>query len=128
MKIPRLFLSVAASVMMHINYGELDGVRIISEESARTMQTAVPFTKGDGINTYCLGLGEFPYQTREPKYNVPGNYLIGHSAGSYGLSGIMLWSSSDKWGMVAMATGLVPVEGKSFLQAIASEVYDACVK
>ncbi len=128
MKIPRLFLSVAASVMMHINYGELDGVRIISEESARTMQTAVPFTKGDGINTYCLGLGEFPYQTREPKYNVPGNYLIGHSAGSYGLSGIMLWSPSDKWGMVAMATGLVPVEGKSFLQAIASEVYDACVK
>lgn len=119
---------LAKYVMMHINYGELDGVRIISEESARTMQTAVPFTKGDGINTYCLGLGEFPYQTREPKYNVPGNYLIGHSAGSYGLSGIMLWSPSDKWGMVAMATGLVPVEGKSFLQAIASEVYDACVK
>ncbi len=118
---------LAKYVMMHINYGELNGVRIISEESSRIMQTPVPFTKGDAKNTYCLGLGEFPYQTDEPKYNVPGNYLIGHSAGSYGLSGIMLWSPSDKWGMVAMATGLTP-NGKSFLQAIATAVYHACVE
>ena len=119
---------LAKYVMMHINYGELDGVRIISEESARAMQTPVPFTKGDAVNTYCLGLGQLPYQTDDPKYNVPGNYLIGHSAGSYGLSGIMLWSPSDKWGIVAMATGLTPVGGKSFLQAIATSVYNACVK
>ena len=119
---------LAKYVMMHINYGELDGVRIISEKSAREMQTPVPFTKGDAINTYCLGLGEFPYQTDEPKYNVPGNYLVGHSAGSYGLSGIMLWSTSDKWGMVAMATGLTNIPGKSFLQRIATDVYNACVK
>ena len=119
---------LAKYVMMHINYGELNGVRIISTESAKAMQTPVPFTKGDEINTYCLGLGEFPYQTDEPKYNVPGNYLIGHSAGSYGLSGIMLWSPSDKWGMVAMATGLSPVPGKSFLQVIATAVYHACVE
>lgn len=119
---------LAKYVMMHINYGQLNGVRIISEESSRIMQTPVPFTKGDAKNTYCLGLGEFPYQTDEPKYNVPGNYLIGHSAGSYGLSGIMLWSPSDKWGMVAMATGLTPVPGKSFLQRIATDVYHACVE
>jgi len=118
---------LAKYVMMHINYGELNGVRIMSEESSKIMQTPVPFTKGDAKNTYCLGLGEFPYQTDEPKYNVPGNYLIGHSAGSYGLSGIMLWSPSDKWGMVAMATGLTP-NGKSFLQAIATAVYHACVE
>ncbi len=119
---------LAKYVMMHINHGELNGVRIISEESSKIMQTAVPFTKGDAINTYCLGLGEFPYQTDESKYNVPGNYLIGHSAGSYGLSGIMLWSPSDKWGMVAMATGLTNIPGKSFLQRIATDVYNACVK
>ena len=119
---------LAKYVMMHINYGELNGVRIISEESARIMQTPVPFTKGDKINNYCLGLGLLPYQTDDPKYNVPGNYLIGHSAGSYGLSGIMLWSPSDKWGIVAMATGLTPVEGKSFLQATATKIYNACVK
>ncbi len=119
---------LAKYVMMHINYGELNGVRIISEESARIMQTPVPFTKGDEINNYCLGLGQLPYQTDDPKYNVPGNYLIGHSAGSYGLSGIMLWSPSDKWGIVAMATGLTPVEGKSFLQTTATKIYNACVK
>lgn len=119
---------LAKYVMMHMNFGELNGVRIISEESSKIMQTAVPFTKGDAINTYCLGLGEFPYQTDEPKYNVPGNYLIGHSAGSYGLSGIMLWSNSDKWGMVAMANGLTNIPGKSFLQTIATAVYHACVE
>jgi len=119
---------LARYMMMHINDGELDGVRIISPESAKAMRTPVPFTKEGAINTYCLGLGELPYQTDDPKYNVPGNYLIGHSAGSYGLSGIMIWSPSDKWGIVAMATGLVPIEGKSFLQCITNSIYHACVK
>ena len=119
---------LAKYMMMHINYGELNGVRIISTESAKAMQTPVPFTKEGAINTYCLGLGQLPYQTDDPKYNVPGNYLIGHSAGSYGLSGIMIWSPSDKWGIVAMATGLTAVPGRSFLQHITTEIYHACVE
>ena len=119
---------LAKYVMMHINYGELNGVRIISTESAKAMQTPVPFTKEGAVNTYCLGLGQLPYQTDEPKYNVPGNYLIGHSAGSYGLSGIMIWSPSDKWGIVAMATGLTAVPGRSFLQHITTDIYHACIE
>ena len=78
-------------------------------------------------NTYCLGLGQLTGQVHDPKYQVPGT-LIGHSAGSYGLSGIMLWSPCDQWGVVVMATGLVPVEGKSFLHIIADAIYQAAIK
>lgn len=119
---------LAKYMMMHMNDGELNGVRIISPESAKAMRTPVPFTKEGGVqNTYCLGLGQLTGQVHDPKYQVPGT-LIGHSAGSYGLSGIMLWSPDDQWGVVAMATGLVPIEGKSFLQAIADAIYQARIK
>ena len=92
------------------------------------MQTPVRVSNDPAAAEYALCLTEFKDYVNEEKYNVPGNYLIGHSAGSYGLSGIMLWSPSDKWGMVAMATGLTPVPGKSFLQRIATDVYHACVE
>ncbi len=146
---------LAKYMMMHMNYGELDGIRIISRESAKAMQTLVPLKKsvpadsaasagsavtsgsvatssttvGEDIeNTYCLCLGEQPNMIDDPKYNVPGNYPIGHNGGAYGLNSIMIWSPSDGWGIVAMTNGYTRIEGKNFLKSITNAIYSTCIK
>ena len=117
---------LAKYMMMHMNYGELDGTRIISQESSKAMQTPVAITKEGGINNYGLCLTEFPDYLAD--YNTPGNYPIGHTGGAYGLNSIMIWSPADGWGIVAMTNGYKSVEGKSFLKTLTNAIYDACVK
>lgn len=117
---------LAKYMMMHMNYGELDGTRIISQESSKAMQTPVAITKEGGINNYGLCLTEFPDYLAD--YNTPGNYPIGHTGGAYGLNSIMIWSPADGWGIVAMTNGYKSVKGKSFLKSITNAIYDACIK
>ena len=117
---------LAIYMMMHMNYGEVDGVRIISQESSKAMQTPVAITKEGGVNNYGLCLTEFPNYLED--YNTPGNYPIGHTGGAYGLNSIMIWSPADGWGIVAMTNGYKSVEGKSFLKSITNAIYDACIK
>ena len=117
---------LAKYMMMHMNYGEVDGVRIISQESSKAMQTPVAITKEGGVNNYGLCLTEFPNYLED--YNTPGNYPIGHTGGAYGLNSIMIWSPADGWGIVAMTNGYKSVEGKSFLKSITNAIYDACIK
>jgi len=91
------------------------------------MQTPVWISK-DGENQYCLCLTEFINYIDDAKYNVAGNYPIGHTGGAYGLNSIMIWSPADGWGIVAITNGYTPVEGKSFLKSITNAIYNACIK
>ena len=77
---------------------------------------------------YALCLTEFKDYIEEEKYNVPGNYLIGHTGGAYGLNSIMIWSPADNWGIVAMTNGFTSVKDKSFLKSITRAVYNSCIK
>ncbi len=119
---------LAKYMMMHMNYGEYNGIRIISEESSKLMQTPVRVSNDPAAAEYALCLTEFKDYVNEEKYNVPGNYLIGHTGGAYGLNSIMIWSPSDNWGIVAMTNGYTSVEGKSFLKTITRAIYSACIK
>lgn len=119
---------LAIYMMMHMNYGEYNGIRIISEESAKAMQTPVWMIKNEGEDQYALCLKEFVDFMDEEKYNVPGNYPIGHTGGAYGLNSIMIWSPADGWGIVAMTNGFTSVKGKSFLESITNAIYQACIK
>ncbi len=119
---------LAVYMMMHMNYGEYNGVRIISEESAKAMQTPVWMSKGDEDEQYGLCLKEFTDYIDDPKYNVAGSYPVGHTGGAYGLNSIMIWSPADNWGIVAMTNGYAPVKGKSFLKTITNAIYNAQIK
>jgi CubicO group peptidase (beta-lactamase class C family) len=119
-------LDLAKYMMMHMNYGELDGIRIISQESSKTMQTPVAITKEGGVNHYGLCITEFPDYLEV--YNTPGNYPIGHTGGAYGLNSIMIWSPADGWGIVAMTNGYTSVPEKSFLKSLTNAIYNACIK
>ena len=119
---------LAVYMMMHMNYGEYNGVRIISEESAKAMQTPVWMIQNEGEDQYGLCLKEFVNYIDDPKYNVAGNYPVGHTGGAYGLNSIMIWSPADNWGIVAMTNGYTPVKDKSFLKSITNAIYNAQIK
>jgi hypothetical protein len=115
-------------MMMHMNYGEYNGVRVISEENAKAMQTPVWMEKGNGDEQYGLCLKEFTDFIDDPKYNVAGSYPVGHTGGAYGLNSIMTWSPADGWGIVAMTNGYTSVKGKSFLKTLTNAIYNAHIK
>ena len=113
---------------MHMNYGEYKGTRIISEESAKIMQTPVWMIQNKGEDQYALCLKEFVDFVDDKRYNQPGHYPIGHTGGAYGLNSIMIWSPADGWGLVVMTNGYTSVEGKSFLQTMTNAIYHAIIK
>ncbi|MBQ6573645.1 MAG: beta-lactamase family protein [Bacteroidales bacterium] len=119
---------LAVYMMMHMNYGEYNGVRVISEENAKAMQTPVWMIKDKGDDQYGLCLKEFTDFIDDPKYNVAGSYPVGHTGGAYGLNSIMIWSPADGWGIVAMTNGYTSVKGKSFLKTLTNAIYNAHIK
>ena len=119
---------LAVYMMMHMNYGEYNGVRVISEENAKAMQTPVWMIKDKGDEQYGLCLKEFTDFIDDPKYNVAGSYPVGHTGGAYGLNSIMIWSPADGWGIVAMTNGYTSVKGKSFLKTLTNAIYNAHIK
>ena len=119
---------LAKYMMMHMNYGEYNGVRIISEESAKAMQTIVWKNEGSEEDQYALCLNDFINYIDDEKYNVPGMYPKGHTGVAYGLNSIMIWSPADGWGIVAMTNGFTHVKGKDFRKSIANAIYKAYFK
>ena len=119
---------LAVYMMMHMNYGEYNGVRVISQESAKAMQTPVWMIKNEGEDQYGLCLKEFVDYIDDPIYNTPGSYPVGHTGGAYGLNSIMIWSPADGWGIVAMTNGYTSVKGKSFLKELTNAIYNAQIK
>ncbi|MBQ8224619.1 MAG: beta-lactamase family protein [Bacteroides sp.] len=119
---------LAVYMMMHMNYGTYNGTRIISEESAKAMQTPVWMIKNDGEDQYGLCLKEFVDYIDDEKYNTPGHYPVGHTGGAYGLNSIMIWSPADGWGIVAMTNGYTSVKDKSFLKSLTNAIYNAYIK
>ena len=119
---------LAKYMMMHMNYGEYNGVRIISEESAKAMQTIVWKNEGSEEDQYALCLNDFINYIDDEKCNIPGKYPIGHTGVAYGLNSIMIWSPTDGWGIVAMTNGFNHAEGKDFRKAIANAIYKAYFK
>lgn len=119
---------LAVYMMMHMNYGKYNGVRLISKRSAKAMQTPVWMIQNEGEDQYGLCLKEFVDYLDDPKYNTAGHYPVRHTGGAYGLNSIMIWSPEDGWGIVAMTNGFTYVKDKSFLRTITNAIYEACIK
>lgn len=119
---------LAVYMMMHMNYGEYNGTRIISEESAKAMQTPVWLNENSEEDQYALCLNDFINYIDDEKYNTPGHYPVGHTGIAYGLKSIMIWSPADGWGIVAMTNGYTPVKDKNILKTLANAIYKAYIK
>jgi CubicO group peptidase (beta-lactamase class C family) len=117
---------LAQYMKMHMNYGELNGVRIMSEESAKTMQTPVWMIQNihEWEDQYGLCLQEFVDYIDNPRYNTPGNYPVGHTGDAYGLRSIIIWSPADGWGIAAMTNGYT-IKDMDILQPLANGIVAA---
>ncbi len=96
---------LAKYMMMHMNYGKspLTKARVISEASARRMQTVIT----DDANAYIdkaekerAGLGLM----RTDEF-TPGVELVGHTGGAYGLRSAMFFDPVKKFGFVVITNG-----------------------
>lgn len=83
---------LARYMIMHMNYGIKDGVRILEEASAREMQKPV------SDSGYGLAL------TNTSTY-IAGEEMVGHTGSAYGLYSNMFFSPDKKFGFVLITNG-----------------------
>jgi len=89
---------LARYMIMHMNYGfdPHSGVRIISEENSKLMQTPVIETSDNEY--YCLAL------SRSTSI-LPGETMTGHTGSAYGLCSAMYFEPEKKFGIVVLSNG-----------------------
>jgi len=89
---------LARYMIMHMHYGidPATGVRVISEENATMMQTAM--VEVNETNHYCLAL-------KRTTNLIPGEELTGHTGSAYGLYSAMFFEPEKKFGLVMMTNG-----------------------
>jgi len=84
---------LAKYMMMHMNYGTANGVKIISKKSAKIMQTKLSDEEGYGL------------ALRQITDLIPGKTLIGHNGDAYGLYSTMFFQPQEKFGIVIITNG-----------------------
>lgn len=105
---------LAKYMMMHMNYGKLNGKRIIKKKSAKLMQTPVDSSHyGLAIST--------------TSKIIEGKELKGHTGSAYGLYSHMFFHPKEKFGFVVITNGFAP-DGPAGLQAIIRCLYDGLIK
>ena len=84
---------LAKYMIMHMNYGSYNDVNIISEESAKLMQTPIVDENGYGL------------ALRNLNKLIPGKDMKGHTGSAYGLYSVMAFHPEEKFGFIAITNG-----------------------
>lgn len=109
---------LANYMTMHMNYGESRGVRLISQSSAKIMQTPV-----DIDASYGLAL-------RENKTFIKGKTMVGHTGSAYGLYSAMFFEPQERFGIVVITNGCKQVfedDKPLLLEEVANYLYEALI-
>jgi len=85
---------LAKYMIMHMNYGTSNGVKIITKKSAKRMQTALTDDEGYGL------------AIRTADQLIPGVKLKGHTGSAYGLFSTMFFNPKEKFGFVIITNGI----------------------
>ncbi|MFD2556382.1 serine hydrolase domain-containing protein [Sphingobacterium tabacisoli] len=105
---------LARYMMMHMNYGEYNGVRLISKTSANIMQTPVNKDAGYGL------------ALRENKTFIKGKKVVGHTGSAYGLYSAMFFEPQEQFGVVVITNGCKQVfedDEPVLLEEVANYLY-----
>lgn len=87
---------LARYMIMHMNDGTANGVRIFSPESARLMRVPIANEEGYGL------------AMRETSDVIDGITLKGHTGSAYGLYSAMFFEPEKKFGFVVITNGCLP--------------------
>ncbi|RZJ63166.1 MAG: serine hydrolase, partial [Flavobacterium sp.] len=93
---------LAKYMMMHMNYGQSDGVRLISKKHSKLMQTAITPDEGYGL------------AIRSADNFIPNVKLKGHTGSAYGLYSTMFFNPKEKFGFVIITNGINPTYTDGF--------------
>ena len=93
---------LAKYMMMHMNYGQSDGVRLISKKHSKLMQTAITADEGYGL------------AIRSADNFIPNVKLKGHTGSAYGLYSTMFFNPKEKFGFVIITNGINPTYTDGF--------------
>jgi CubicO group peptidase (beta-lactamase class C family) len=110
---------LAKYMMMHMNFGKCNGVRIISKKSSRLMQTKISDEEG-----YGLAISELDSL-------IPGKVMKGHTGSAYGLYSAMFFHPKEKFGIVVITNGCNPTYTNGIndvLRATINSLYDNFIK
>lgn len=111
---------LATYMLMHMNrgYSPNAGTRLLSEESALSMQASHTGEEG-----YGLGLG----RTEE---FIDGVETVGHTGGAYGLRSVMCFDREGEFGVVMICSGSrsPKPDEPSIFKSVVQTVYDALLK
>lgn len=97
---------LATYMTMHMNYGKLGDVRIISKKSAKQMQTPLSSEENYGL------------ALRKSDQLINGKLLVGHTGSAYGLYSAMFFEPKEKFGIVVITNGTQPKEENGFKSVI----------
>lgn len=87
---------LATYMRMHMNYGKLGKTRILSEGSAKRMQTALSKQENYGLALL------------ETDNLIPGEHMIGHTGSAYGLYSNLFFEPEKKFGFIVITNGCIP--------------------
>ncbi|MCX2494493.1 serine hydrolase [Pedobacter sp. PF22-3] len=110
---------LAKYMIMHMNYGTSNGIKIISKKSAKKMQTALTADEGYGL------------AIRTADHLIPGVKLKGHSGSAYGLHSTMFFNPKEKFGFVIITNGIdaTYTDGfPDFSRAAINSLYQSFIK
>jgi CubicO group peptidase (beta-lactamase class C family) len=107
---------LAKYMLMHMNLGQWNGVRIITAEHARRMQT--PTVEVDEHAGYGLAI-------RTDGALVPGVVLTGHTGSAYGLYSSMFFDPERKYGFIVMTNGTRDMEVRTEVNRVLYEHFIA---
>ncbi len=93
---------LAKYMMMHMNKGKYNGVRIISKKSSKTMQTKIAEQEGYGL------------ALTNVENLIPGKVMTGHTGSAYGLYSAMFFNPKEKFGIVVITNGSNPLYKDGF--------------
>ncbi|MGC3947628.1 MAG: serine hydrolase domain-containing protein, partial [Chryseolinea sp.] len=106
-------------MMMHMNDGTSNGVRIMSRKSAQLMRKKISDDEGYGL------------AMRESSDLIPGEVMKGHTGSAYGLYSAMFFEPKKKFGFVVITNGCKPQEEidiKVVLRKSMTILYDHIIK
>lgn len=97
---------LARYMIMHMNRGKANGIRIISKKSAELMQTKVSDQENYGLALLTTDK------------LIPGKTLTGHTGNAYGLLSAMFFDPKEKFGIVVITNGCIPKYTEGFSDII----------
>jgi len=97
---------LAKYLLVHMNYGKVGKVRLISSAHSKEMQTPLSSEENYGLALW------------KTDVLIPGVELVGHTGSAYGLYSALFFNPEEKYGFVVISNGCDPSVEEGYIRVI----------